>query len=264
MRYFSLLYAPPERRTVITALYVIDAEIREASQSANHDVAHTRQQWWRQEIDRLVRAAPQHPATRALLENSAVERSQFERLHELAVAADMDLARMTYANDRELRAYCSRSGGVVQEAIATQLLSPLSLDEASRSAVNRIGAGVRLTEIIRDLRQDATEGRVYLPIDEMERLALSIEALRAREVSNGLRNGLKTLAALASREMGEAEAQLGALQRAALRPVLVLAGLHKELLRRIAARNYAIARERIELGPVQKPWTAWRAARRAR
>ena len=60
MRYFSLLYAPEERREQVCALYVIDAEIRESAQSVNHDVAHTRLQWWRGEIDRLVR--PQETA----------------------------------------------------------------------------------------------------------------------------------------------------------------------------------------------------------
>ena len=49
-----------------------------------------------------------------------------------------------------------------------------------------------------------------------------------------------------------------------LRPVLVLAELHRKLLDRIAARNYDVATERVELGPLQKPWTAWRAARRAK
>ena len=51
MRYFSLLYAPDDRRDQVLALYVIDAEIRESAQSVNHDVAHTRLQWWRAEIE---------------------------------------------------------------------------------------------------------------------------------------------------------------------------------------------------------------------
>ena len=99
MRYFSLLYAPEDRRDQLLALYVIDAEIRESAQSVNHDVAHTRLQWWRAEIDRLANGSPQHPATR-LLNDSSVERASFAKLHEIMVAADMDLARMTYSNMR--------------------------------------------------------------------------------------------------------------------------------------------------------------------
>ena len=107
MRYFALLYTPVEKRDVATALFVIDAEIRESAQSANHDVAHTRLQWWRQEIDRLVNSNAQHPATR-VLSAATPNRRAFSKLHELVVAADMDLARMTYANDQELHAYCAR------------------------------------------------------------------------------------------------------------------------------------------------------------
>src|SRR5437868_15335377 len=92
LRYFALLYTPEPLRDAVTALYVIDAEIRESAQSANHDVAHTRLQWWRQEIDRLVNANPQHPATRTLNSLASFDRKNFSRLHELLVAADMDLA----------------------------------------------------------------------------------------------------------------------------------------------------------------------------
>ena len=265
MRYFSLLYAPPKRRSVVTALYVIDAEIRESGQSANHDVAHTRLQWWRMEIDRLVRASPQHPAARVLLEGSQSDRALFGRLHETLAAADMDLARMTYANERELRAYCVRSAGAIQELIAAQLLAPLPLDESLRALVNRIGVGLRLSEILRDVRQDACDGRVYMPLDEMERHSLTIEALRAREVTDGLRGALASLATVATRDLGDEHLKrLPAEQRAALRPLAVLAALHRQLVRRISRRHFAIASERIELGPIEKPWTAWRAARRAR
>jgi 15-cis-phytoene synthase len=263
LRYFALLYSPPESRAVVTALYVIEAEIREAAHGANHDVGHTRLQWWRQEIDRLVHASPQHPATRDLLADTRTDRGEFARLHELIAAADMDLARMTYENERELRAYCSRSGGAVQETIASQTLAPETLDEATRLAANRIGTGIRLTEILRDLRQDATEGRIYLPLDELERHGLQTAALRGREVSNELRGALQSLANLAAAQLTDAEAALEPARRPALRHLLVLAALHRRLLEEIAARKFDIASERIELGPLAKPWTAWRAARRA-
>lgn len=261
MRYFSVLYAPDDRRTSMLALYVIDAEIRESAQSANHDVAHTRLQWWRAEVDRLVNANPQHPATRALHERHMQSQALFGKLHEVLAAADMDLARMTYTNDRELRAYASRSGGAIQELIAAVLVSPEALDEPSRALANRIGVGVRQSEMLRDLRQDACNGRVYLPLDELERHGANIEELRAREVSPAVRNALQGLRQSARDELrGAASAR----HDARLRPLFVLAGLHDRLLDRIAARNYDVASERVELGPIEKPWTAWRAARRSR
>jgi 15-cis-phytoene synthase len=259
MRYFSLLYTPEDRRDAVLALYVVDSEIRESSRIASHDVAHTRLTWWRAETDRLVNGSPQHPATRLLCDRWRGERSVFSKLHEVLAAADMDLARMTFNNQQELRAYCARSGGALQELVASQLAAPGALDEPARATANKLGVGIRLAEMLRDLRQDACDGNVYLPLDMLDKHELEPEHLRAREVEPKLKQALKNLRELALNEL--ALPNRGAHEH--LRPVFVLAALHRKLLDRIAARNYDVATERIELGPLQKPWTAWRAARRA-
>jgi phytoene synthase len=258
MRYFSLLYAPEDRRDRLLALYVIDAEIRESAQSVNHDVAHTRLQWWRAEIDRLVNGSPQHPATR-LLNDSPVERASFAKLHEIMVAADMDLARMTYSNMRELRAYASRSGGAILEVMAAQLVAPSPLDEAARAAANRIGIGVRQSEMLRDLRQDAYDGRVYLPQDRLTAHNVTLDDLRARDVAPHVKPALREFKDAVQEELQAALRSVSS----RLRPLAVLAALHGRLLRRIAARDYNVAQSRIELGPIEKPWVAWKAARRS-
>jgi phytoene synthase len=258
MRYFSLLYAPEDRRDQLCALYVIDAEIRASAQSANHDVAHTRLQWWRAEIDRLVNGSPQHPATR-LLNDSSVERASFAKLHEIMVAADMDLARMTYANMRELRAYASRSGGAIQEVMAAQLVAPTPLDEAARATANRIGIGVRQSEMLRDLRQDAYDGRVYLPQEWLTAHNVTLEDLRARDIASHVKEPLREFKNAVQEELQSALASVST----PLRPLAVLGALHGRLLQRIAARDYNVAQSRIELGPIEKPWIAWKAARRS-
>jgi phytoene synthase len=260
MRYFACLYAPEEVRDVLLALYVIDAEIRESAQSANHDVAHTRLRWWRAEVDRLMNANAQHPATKLLNDQPFVPRTAFARLHEVLAAADMDLARMTYLNEKELRAYCSRSSGTVESLIACVLKRSDVLDEALQGFANAIGIGVRKAEILRDLRQDAYDGRVYIPMDDLQRHAIQPERLRDREISSEVRMVLREFHAQACTDLS---ATLPREHRAELRPLFVIAALHRRLLERIAAKNYAVARERIELGPIEKPWIAWRAARKA-
>jgi phytoene synthase len=256
MRYFSLLYAPENRREQLLALYVIDAEIRESAQSANHDVAHTRLQWWRGEIDRLINGSPQHPATR-LLNDSLGDRTSFAKLHETLVAADMDLARMTYSSMGELRAYSSRSGGAIQELAAAQLVAPSPLDEAVRATANRIGTGVRQSEMLRDLRQDAYGGRVYLPQERLTRHNVTLEDMRGREVAPHLKAALREFKDAVNEELRSALAATPA----SLRPLAVLAALHRRLLDRIAAQDFNVATSRIDLGPIEKPWVAWRAAR---
>lgn len=263
LRYFSLLYTPPEKRDAVTALYCIDAEIRESAQSANHDVAHTRLQWWRQEVDRLVNGNAQHPATR-LLAALSIPRQTLSRLHELVVAADMDLARLTYVNMNELRAYAARSGGTVQELIAAVLLHPDALEEPERAASNRIGAGIRATEMLRDARQDACDGRLYFPLDELQKDGVKLEHVRAREMNASVKAVLARFCKNVAEDLDAAAASIPHDKRSHFRPLLVLAALHRRLLQRIAAGGYEIATERIELGPVEKPWVAWRAARKAR
>ncbi len=260
MRYFALLYTPEERRDAVLALYVIEAEIRESSRSGSHDVAHTRLQWWRGETDRLVNGNPQHPATKVLFANALGDRAAFSKLHEVLVAADMDLARMTYTDHRELRVYSSRSGGAMQELVASQLVAPDTLDETTRAAANKLGVGIRQAEMIRDLRQDAYDGNVYLPLAMLEKHNLKPDHLRAREMDPKLREALSSFR---DATIADLEPPPRSPQTQHLRPVLVLAALHRKLLDRIAAQNYDVATERIELGPIQKPWTAWRAARQA-
>lgn len=261
MRYFALLYTPAEKRDAVTALYVIDAEIRESAHSANHDVAHTRLQWWRQEVDRLVNDNAQHPATKILGSLPGVDRRQFARLHELIVAADMDLARMTYLNAKELRAYSTRSGGTVQELVAI-VMGPGAAADPVLKAAGRMGAGIRQTEMLRDVRQDAYDGRLYLPLEELQRHSVSIDDLRSKDISEKVRVALKDFRASTLPDL-DPGTDLDPAAKAYLRPVFVLAALHRRLLDRIAGSNYEVATQRIELGPVEKPWTAWRAARRA-
>src|SRR5690606_6269564 len=115
----------------------------------------------------------------------------------------------------------------------------------------------------RDVRQDAFDGRLYLPLDALEKTAVTLDDLRSKEVSPKVKNAL---AGFRERIAGELDLNGDSLEQgvsAYLRPLFVIAALHRRLLQRIARSNYQVASQRIELGPVEKPWTAWRAARKA-
>ncbi len=260
MRYFALLYAPEDRRDTLSALFVIETEIRDSAQSATHEVAHTRLRWWRDEVDRLTNGAAQHPATRVLQAHHRGPRAALAKLHELLAAADMDLARMTYVNARELRAYCARSGGAFAELAATELVSEGALSDSARGFANSIGVGMRLAEIIRDLRQDAHDGRLYVPLEELDAHSVQPEQLSRGEIDAGARRALEHMKESAQADLAARSPNAGTHE--ALRSLRVLAALHRRLLDRIAARDYAVGTERIDLGPIEKPWVAWREARR--
>lgn len=239
MRYFALLYAPPEQRELLSALFVVDAEIR-ASAAAAHEVAHTRLQWWRAEVDRLVNRNAQHPATKALQDVNP--NADFTVLHDALTAADMDLVRMTYNTTDELNAYLRRSGGSLFQLIGD------SRDSAA------IGAWIRRVETLRDLAADARAGRIYWPLDELESNRVSVDEFRAGKKTDALR-------AMIASECKRLLAELPTL--AGSRPIKVLAHLHAKLIHRIERANHDVFSQRHELGPIEKVWTAWRAARRA-
>jgi phytoene synthase len=116
-------------------------------------------------------------------------------------------------------------------------------------------------EIIRDLRQDAIEGRIFLPHDWLGERGVSPVALQAEDGGTGTRSCLQRLASISRRDWQTAQAALDAQAAPQLRGLRVLGGLHATLLDRIERRNYAVGRERIAVGPIASLWTAWRAAR---
>jgi phytoene synthase len=264
LRYFSLLYTPHARRDALTALLVIDAEMRELAVSVNHDVAHTRLRWWRMEVDRLCNGNAQHPATRVLQAAAGLQPEHWSVLHEPLSAADMDLARLTYQSMDELNAYCARSGGAVFELAALLLLLPSAADATLRSIVNRIGGALRETEILRDVRQDCDAGQLYLPLTILQRHGIALQDLQQPQFSPAAQAALQEYGAAVLQRLDTSVACLARTVRAPLRPLLVSAALQRRLLLRMTQHTGQLASERMDLGPLEKPWIAWRAATRAR
>jgi phytoene synthase len=247
MRYFALLYTPVEYRDLLTALFIVEAEVRASATQVAHEVAHTRMQWWRGEVDRLINRNAQHPATRVL--QSSLPNADFALLHELLASADMDLARMTYNTAHELDGYLQRSGGTIFELVAR---------DEDRAPIRVIGGQIRRMETVRDLVLEARAGRIYWPLNDLAAQAIAPERL-PEDV-----NRTKLLPLLANETARLANA-LSAFTSSATyplaRPLTILTQLHSQLARRIARADHNVFTIRHELGPLKKTWTAWRTAR---
>jgi len=247
MRYFALLYTEPKHRDTLTALFVIDAEIR-TSAAQVHEVAHARLEWWRGEIDRLIHRNPQHPATRLL--QSIAPTADYSNLQDLITAAAMDLAQMTYQTRTELNGYLERSGCV--PAIFANMVA------AACESIREVGGLIRRAETLRDLTMDARAGRIYWPLDELPTRHVTIEQLQAGTKSSEVQELFASELTTTEQKLDTAAKSINS---SALRPLVVMARLHARLLERIARANYDIVDHRYELGAVDKVWTAWRAAR---
>lgn len=260
LRYFAVLYAPEAARPVLQALYAFEAELHDTVRTTSHDVAHTRLQYWRGEVDRLVGGRPEHPVTRALLplrESGA----DVSLLHEVLVAADFDVARVTLNDDAELSALAFRASGSLQTLAATASRGSPQLSASEKDFARRLGAAVVQVEWLRDLRGDITAGRLRLPLDALEQASIEPAALLADPMPPGLETLLEQRKARIATELHALQSLLAREERSIQRQGLVLGELHRKLLDRIDHRT-EVARTRAEVPAWSRFWTAWRSALR--
>ncbi len=260
LRYFAVLFAPADARPVLEALYDFEAEVRATVETSSHEAAHARVQWWRGEIDRLVAGRATHPIAIALQPVRERRDVDLGLLHETLVAADLDLARMTYHNWQELEAYCVRAAGALQTVAAAVLAGDRPVSEDERRFARALGSAQRQAEMIRDVRHDLRRGRLYLPLDLVESAGITPAELQQPAPPAGLD---ALLAAWRARVAGALAVLPGSLaertHRVAQRHGLVLGALHARLLEE-SARRTGGDDVRVEIGPFARLWTAWRTA----
>ena len=256
--YYSFLFLPPERRRAITALYAYCREVDDVADSqGDRNVARRKLDWWAQEVGALFEGAPTHPVTRALqpfLEPYGLRRRQ---LVEVIDGMRMDLDGERYLDFEGLKLYCRRAAGVVGEMSAAIFgyEDPKTLQYA-----DRLGLAFQLTNIIRDVGEDARLGRVYLPQQDLIRHGLSrqqILSARAEvQESPAFRALMAEQVVRARRAYREAFDLLPDVDRARQRPGLIMAAIYASLLDEIAHSGYPVMTQRIALTPLRKFWLA--------
>jgi 15-cis-phytoene synthase len=261
LRDFAVTYAPPHAKPLLDALYAFEAEIDDTVRSSSHEVAHTRLQWWRAEIDRLLGGNAQHPVTRALGPLRDIAGTDLALLHEALVAADIELARLTFGSSSELEAYCFRASGSLQTLATIACAATRDLSDPEREFARRLGSAVKQTELLRDLRQHTAAGRLPLALDELDAAGADPRDLLTEPLSPALTQLLEAQRLALHDELQQLPELLNAAQRRMQRHGLVLAALHAQLLERIDHRR-ELARTRAEVAPWTKLWTAWRTALR--
>jgi phytoene synthase len=258
LRYFATMFAPGRARPLLEALHAFDTEIRDCVNTEHHDVAHARMQWWRAEVDRYAAGRPQHPVTVALLGMRECASHDPELLHEALTAADLDLARMTYATWRELEAYAFRSSGSLQTLMAAALAGPRELTASERDFARQLGSALRQTEMLRDRAIDIERGRLYLPLDVLE--AAGAEPTDVRSATDAaMSRVLSEWRERVGQSLSALPASLSPAERSTQRPGLVLAALHQRLLERVDTDAPA-PRQRADVSPWARLWTAWTTA----
>ncbi|MBM3341329.1 MAG: presqualene diphosphate synthase HpnD [Betaproteobacteria bacterium] len=252
--YYSFLFLPPERRRAITALYAYCREVDDVvDECTDPGVARTKLVWWREEVGRLYADKPQHPVTQALVCAINTYGIQQQHMLELIDGMAMDLEYNRYPDFDTLKLYCHRVAGVVglMSASIFGYTDKQTLDYAPE-----LGLAFQLTNIIRDVGEDARRNRIYLPLDELERFGVAegdIQAARETENFQKLM-GFQIDRALTHYE--GAFAKLPAADRKPQIPGVIMAAIYRTLLEEIRDDGCHVLKQRTSLTPVRKLWIA--------
>ena len=180
---------------------------------------------------------------------------QRQAVYGVCSTSRMDLTRTRYLDFNDLRQYCHRVAGVVGEVSAHIFgqQSPQTTEYA-----HRLGLAFQLTNIIRDVGEDARRGGIYLPVDELRRFGVSAGALLRGEYAAGFEALMRFQTERAQQTYDEALALLPAQDRRSQKPGLMMASIYRTLLREIEAARFQVLHQRIALTPLRKFWLAWK------
>ncbi len=258
--YYSFMFLPPERRRAITALYAFCREVDDVvDEVSDPELARTKLAWWRTEIGATFAGTPQHPVAQALRPVVAAYRLPEEHFQTVIDGMAMDLQRNRYLDFTELERYCHCVAGVVG-LMSAEIFG--YVNPATRQYARDLGIAFQLTNIIRDVGEDARRGRIYLPQEELAAHGVTASALLKGESSAALTDLMKDQVARARRWYARALEALPAEDRKAQRAGLIMASIYRALLDEIERDGYRVLDRRIALTPLRKFWIAWKTARR--
>src|SRR6516165_2129507 len=256
--YYSFLFLPPERRRAITALYAFCREVDDVvDEVTDPELARTKLAWWRAEVSAAFTGAPQHPVALALKPVVAQFRLPEEHFQTVIDGMAMDLERSRYLDFTELERYCHCVAGVV--GLMSAEIFGYS-NPATREYARDLGIAFQLTNIIRDVGEDARRGRIYLPQDELKSFGVTTADVLQRRITPGFTALMAHQVARARVWHTKALAELPRRDRRAQRPGLIMAAIYRRLLDEIERDGYRVLDQRIALTPLAKAWLAWKTS----
>lgn len=256
--YYSFLFLPDERRRAITALYAFCREVDDAvDECTDEKVAATKLAWWRQEIKDLYAGSPHHPVARALAEVVTRYSLPQEHLQDIINGMEMDLAYNRYPDFATLKVYCHRVAGVVG-LLSAEIFG--YSNPSTREYAAELGLAFQLTNIIRDIGEDARRNRVYLPLDELERFGVTADQIVHGKDSDGFRQLMDFQIGRALTCYDNAFASLPAEDRRHQRAGIIMAAIYRTLLDEIRTDSAQVLRQRVSLTPLRKLWIAWKTS----
>jgi phytoene synthase len=254
--YYSFLFLPPQRRSAITALYAFCREVDDVvDETSDPQVALTTLAWWRKEVAQMLAGTPNHPVTRALAPHLQPFDIRGEHLIAVIDGMEMDLTQTRYLDFVALERYCWHVASVV--GIMSANIFGFR-DERTLQYAEKLGLAFQLTNIIRDVGEDARRGRIYLPISELQQFGVPAADILNAKHSDRFVQLMRFQLERAQRCYDEAFALLPPQDRRAQRTGLIMAAIYRALLDEIERDGLRVLEHKISLTPLRKLWLAWK------
>ena len=258
--YYSFRFLPEQKRHAIIALYAFCREVDDVvDETTDTNVARVKLQWWREEIQKLFHGTPTHPVTLALKEHTPNFNLAEELFIEIIDGMEMDLDYDSYPTFKELSLYCYRVASVV--GLLTVEIFGYE-DRKTLKYAHELGMAFQLTNILRDVHEDAVRGRVYLPLDELERFGVKPEDLQENVTTENVVKLFEFQKNRAMQYYKKAFDLLPKKDRYAQRSGVIMAEIYLAILQEIEKDGFKVLEHRIRLTPIRKLWLAWKTARR--
>ena len=260
--YYAFLFLPPPRRAAITAFYAFCREVDDVvDEVSDPSVAAVKLAWWRKEVATSFADQPSHPVMKALMPHTVAYDIRAEHLLGVIEGCQMDLDQSRYLDFPSLARYCHLVAGIVGE-VAAGIFG--RTQDATTAYAHKLGLAMQLTNIIRDVGDDARRGRIYLPVSELKQFDVKASEIQNRTYSERFTGLMKFQAERAHRNYDEAFALLPEADQRAQKPGVMMANIYRTLLREIEADNFQVLHQRTSLTPLRKLWIAMRTNWRGR
>ncbi len=254
--YYSFLFLPAERRRAITALYAFCREVDDTvDECTDVAIAQTKLIWWRKEINAMLAGNPTHPVTKAMQPHLTAYALEGKYLLAIIDGMEMDLNQTRYLDFPALQRYCWHVAGVV--GILSASIFGVTRQETLQYA-EKLGLAFQMTNIIRDVGEDARIGRIYLPVNELQQFNVTAADILNARHSENFEKLMRFQAQRAQKLYDEAFALLPAEDRRAQRTGLIMAAIYRALLDEIERDGFHVLSQKISLTPIRKLWLAWK------
>ncbi len=249
--YHTFRFLDKQRRLAITALYAYCREVDDVvDECSEYEVAQVKLNWWRDELNNLFAGSPIHPVTKALqphIKTFSLDQAYFD---EIIDGMEMDLKYNRYDDFKHLQLYCYRVASVVGY-LSAQIFG--FEDRNTLKYAHDLGIAFQLTNIIRDVGEDARRNRIYLPLDELKQFGVSEEDIIQSRESENVKSLMAFQIERAESFYDKALKQLPAIDKKNQRAGLMMAAIYRTLLREINADGpEKVLNARTSLGTLHK------------